>query len=42
MGIKIDNFILEKKKNIKKLGEDYKCKQSALDFINKTYIHQYS
>ena len=38
----MNNFILEKKKNIKKLGEDLKCKQAALDFINKTYIHQYS
>ena len=38
----MNDFNLEKKKNIKKLGEDLKCKQASLDFINKTYIHQYS
>ena len=38
----MNDFNLEKKKNIKKLGEDFKCKQASLDFINKTYIHQYS
>ena len=34
----MNNFVLEKKNNIKKLGEDLKCKQAALDFINKTFL----
>lgn len=38
----MNNFDLEKKKNIKKLGEDFECKKVSLDFINKTYIHKYS
>ena len=38
----MNNFEIEKKINIKKLGEDLSCKKASLDFITKTYIHKYS
>jgi cephalosporin hydroxylase len=38
----MSDFNLEKKKNIKKLGDDIECKKISLDFIKKTYKHKYS
>ena len=38
----MNNFELNKKKNIKKMSEDFDCKQASLNFINNTYKHKYS
>lgn len=38
----MDDFYLEKKNNIKKLGNDADCKKASLDFITKTYNYKYS
>jgi len=38
----MDDFYLEKKNNIKKLGNDADCKKVSLDFITKTYNYKYS
>ena len=38
----MNDFNLEKKKNIQKLGEDIECKKASQDFITKTYNYKYS
>ena len=38
----MNDFELDKKKNIEKISKDDDCKQVSLNFINKTYKYKYS